>query len=87
MPGCLEAQAGVAQLYMNTCSYVIVLMSSRKPNMTTVTQMKCACEQCLCVVDTSSAVEKSGKYYCSQACADGHQNGEKGCGHTGCGCA
>jgi hypothetical protein len=26
--------------------------------MTTVTQMKCACESCLCVVDTSKAVEK-----------------------------
>lgn len=55
--------------------------------MTTVTQMKCACEQCLCIVDTSSAVEKEGKYYCSQACAEGHQDGQKGCAHSGCGCA
>ncbi len=53
--------------------------------MTTVTQMKCACEPCLCVVDTSQALEKDGKFYCGEACANGHQNGA-GCGHTGCGC-
>ncbi len=53
--------------------------------MTTVTQMKCACEQCLCIVAPESAVEKDGKYYCSDACANGHPNGA-GCGHSGCGC-
>ena len=42
--------------------------------MTTVTQMKCACESCLCVVDTSKAVEKEGHYYCSDACANGHRD-------------
>ncbi|WP_443216652.1 hypothetical protein [Scytonema sp. HK-05] len=26
-----------------------------------------------------------GKYYCSQACAEGHKT-MQGCGHTGCGC-
>ncbi|TVP67852.1 MAG: metallothionein [Leptolyngbya sp. LCM1.Bin17] len=53
--------------------------------MTTVTQMKCACEPCLCIVDTSQAIEKEGHYYCSEACANGHPDGA-GCGHTGCGC-
>ncbi len=53
--------------------------------MTTVTQMKCACESCLCIVDISKAVEKDSHYYCSDACANGHAN-EAGCGHTGCTC-
>ncbi|PZV10094.1 MAG: metallothionein [Leptolyngbya sp.] len=54
--------------------------------MATVTQMKCACESCLCIVTPGSGtVEKETKYYCSQACADGHKDGP-GCGHTGCGC-
>jgi hypothetical protein len=47
--------------------------------MTTVTQMKCACDSCLCIVGTSKAVEKEGHYYC----ANGHPEGS-GCGHTGC---
>lgn len=54
--------------------------------MPTVTQMKCACEPCLCIVDTATAVEKDGKYYCSNACASGHADAGSGCGHPGCGC-
>jgi metallothionein len=54
-------------------------------NMATVTTMKCACETCLCVVSLAEAIEKNGKYYCCDACADGHPD-SKGCGHTGCGC-
>ncbi len=53
--------------------------------MTTVTSMKCACESCLCVVSTSDAVEKDGKYYCSDACANHHPEGQ-GCHHHGCTC-
>lgn len=53
--------------------------------MTTVTQVKCACGSCQCVVDTSSAVKKDEQYYCSEACANGHPDGV-GCGHPGCGC-
>ncbi|MGJ3246421.1 MAG: metallothionein [Elainellaceae cyanobacterium] len=53
--------------------------------MATVTQMKCACEPCLCIVDIDSAIQKDGKYYCSEACANNHQAGA-GCGHAGCGC-
>ena len=54
--------------------------------MTTVTSMKCACEPCLCVVSTDEAVEMDSKYYCSEACANGHPQ-EEGCGHQGCGCS
>lgn len=53
--------------------------------MTTVTQMKCACEPCLCIVSLENAVKKDDKNYCSEACAEGHKT-MKGCGHGGCGC-
>jgi metallothionein len=53
--------------------------------MTTVTQMKCACDACLCVVSLEDAITKDGKPYCSEACASGHENGAK-CGHHGCEC-
>lgn len=53
--------------------------------MTEVTQMKCACESCLCVVSLSDAVMQDEKAYCSTACANGHPDGT-GCGHSGCGC-
>ncbi|BAU10649.1 metallothionein [Leptolyngbya sp. NIES-3755] len=54
--------------------------------MATVTQMKCACEPCLCIVPTESAVQKDDKFYCSDACANGHPNGHGDCGHKGCNC-
>jgi len=52
---------------------------------TTVTQMKCACPSCLCVVSVTDAVIKDGKAYCGEECANNHPNGQ-GCGHTGCDC-
>jgi hypothetical protein len=51
----------------------------------TVTQMKCACPSCVCIVNVSEAIEKEGKYYCSSACAMGHTEGN-GCSHHGCEC-
>jgi hypothetical protein len=54
--------------------------------MVAVNSMKCACPSCLCVVSLSEAIAKNGKYYCCEACANGHV-GEKGCGHVGCGCS
>ncbi len=53
--------------------------------MSTITQMKCACVPCLCVIPIAEAIKKDDKYYCSQACAEGHVDG-KGCGHRGCNC-
>ena len=53
--------------------------------MTQVTQMKCACESCLCIMSLESAINKDGKYYCCDACASGHTTGS-GCGHKGCEC-
>jgi metallothionein len=53
--------------------------------MTTVTQMKCACNACLCIVNLSDALTKDGKAYCSEACATGHVSGDS-CGQSACGC-
>ncbi|MEM9213787.1 MAG: metallothionein [Cyanobacteria bacterium P01_F01_bin.150] len=54
--------------------------------MAAITQLKCACKSCLCIVDISSAVQKASQYYCSDACADGHIGGTATCAHTSCGC-
>ncbi len=51
----------------------------------TVTHMKCACSSCVCIVSISDAIQKEGKYYCSDACANGHTEGS-GCSHHGCEC-
>ncbi|MDJ0730489.1 MAG: metallothionein [Crocosphaera sp.] len=51
----------------------------------TVTQMKCACSSCVCIVSIGDAIQKGGKYYCSDACANGHPSGS-GCSHQGCEC-
>ncbi|MEM9058882.1 MAG: metallothionein [Pseudomonadota bacterium] len=53
--------------------------------MPTVTQQKCACDSCVCIVAISDAVKKDDRNYCSSACADGHPEGA-GCGHSGCAC-
>ncbi|MEL7026692.1 MAG: metallothionein [Pseudomonadota bacterium] len=53
--------------------------------MPSVTQQKCACDDCLCIVDMNDAVKSEGQNYCSDACANGHPDGS-GCGHTGCKC-
>ncbi|MEM6374787.1 MAG: metallothionein [Pseudomonadota bacterium] len=50
-----------------------------------VTQQKCACEPCLCIVDINDAVKKNEQNFCSTACAEGHPDGS-GCGHAGCSC-
>ncbi|OLO05310.1 metallothionein [Salinicola socius] len=44
----------------------------------------CACPKCDCKV-TDQSPEANGKLYCCQACADGHTDGSKGCGHN-CAC-
>ena len=53
--------------------------------MATTTKVKCDCAPCSCMVSPSTAVEKGGKYYCSEACATGHANDDQ-CGKSGCGC-
>jgi len=53
--------------------------------MVDVSQQKCACADCVCIVNMNDAVKKSGRNYCSEACAEGHPKGS-GCDHAGCDC-
>ena len=53
--------------------------------MITVTQQKCACADCVCIVSIAEALKKDNQNYCSEACANGHQSGS-GCSHDGCKC-
>jgi len=53
--------------------------------MVTVTQHKCACRDCVCIVNIDDAIKKDGQTYCSDACATDHATGA-GCGHGGCKC-
>jgi len=48
--------------------------------------IKCACEECECVVRENEAVQQDGEYFCCEACAEGHLM-EVGCGHEGCDCS
>ena len=50
-----------------------------------VTQQKCACNDCVCIVSVDKAVKKGDRNYCSDACANGHPSGA-GCDHSGCAC-
>jgi hypothetical protein len=48
--------------------------------------MKCECtKNCTCEVEQQKSIERNGKYYCAEACASGHPDGQ-GCGHQGCNC-
>jgi hypothetical protein len=51
----------------------------------TVERVKCACSDCICVVDLKKGIERDGRVYCSDACADHHKSGS-GCQHAGCTC-
>lgn len=51
----------------------------------TIDQVKCACADCVCVVSVSKGVERDGRIYCGDICANSHQ-GEVGCHHAGCTC-
>lgn len=53
--------------------------------MPTITQQKCACDPCVCIVEIADAIQKDGQNYCSNACANGHPEGP-GCEHSGCKC-
>jgi len=53
--------------------------------MATATSMKCACPSCSCTVEQKDAIMVQDQPYCSDACAQGHPDGQ-GCGHSGCGC-
>ena len=49
-----------------------------------IANQQCACEPCGCSVSPDKAVEKDGKIYCSQPCADGHAGEEQWCSSCDC---
>ena len=53
--------------------------------MSDVNMIKCACSDCVCVISVDGAVERNGKLFCGNDCANGHADGN-GCGHVGCEC-
>ncbi|MBE7210712.1 MAG: metallothionein [Gluconacetobacter diazotrophicus] len=50
-----------------------------------IDQVKCACPDCVCIVDASKGVQSEGRIYCDDACAKHHADGQ-GCHHHGCQC-
>ena len=53
--------------------------------MSEVDRVKCACNDCVCVIPPEKAVERNGQLFCGDSCAKGHTDGS-GCGHVGCKC-
>jgi len=51
----------------------------------TTETVKCACEDCVCVVPVAKAVSRDGKAFCCEECAEGHPH-HAGCEHAGCAC-
>ncbi len=50
-----------------------------------VSMVKCACSDCVCIVQIREAVMRESRLYCSDACADHHKD-VAGCHHAGCAC-
>ena len=50
-----------------------------------VDRVKCACSDCVCVVDVEKSVKREERIFCSDTCADHHDSGS-GCEHAGCTC-
>jgi hypothetical protein len=51
----------------------------------TVEMVKCACSDCICVISIDKAIQREGRIYCSDECAEHHKTGA-GCHHAGCTC-
>lgn len=46
-----------------------------------MSEQTCACSNCGCVVNEQS-IQKDGQRFCCEACATGHADGSKDCGHN-----
>lgn len=53
--------------------------------MSNATLLKCDCDRCAGEVSLESAISKDGKYYCCEACANGHVS-DQSCKTSGCSC-
>nr|WP_279349676.1 metallothionein [Erythrobacter litoralis] len=47
--------------------------------------VKCACADCVCIVGTDAAIQAEGRMFCSDSCANHHED-SAGCEHGGCPC-
>jgi metallothionein len=47
--------------------------------------LKCACESCMCMVSPVAGIDRDGRIYCCEACANAHPNGQA-CDRPGCNC-
>ena len=47
--------------------------------------VKCACDRCDCEISLESAIKKEDKFYCCEACANGHAN-DQSCKMSDCDC-
>jgi hypothetical protein len=50
-----------------------------------VEMVKCACQDCVCVVSLAKAVMHEGRAFCCEECAAVHPD-YSGCNHAGCTC-
>lgn len=48
-------------------------------------EQKCFCEPCVSVVTIKDAIQKNDALYCSEACSNGHVDGNV-CANDTCGC-
>lgn len=53
--------------------------------MSSTTLVKCSCGRCSCEISLEQAIEKENKYYCCQACANGHTS-DASCKMSDCHC-
>ena len=53
--------------------------------MATANLVKCDCDRCNCEVSLEDAIKKNDKYYCCEACANGHAN-DQSCKMSDCDC-
>ncbi len=53
--------------------------------MTNASLVKCECDRCSCEISLANAIKKDNKYYCCEACANGHIN-DQSCQMSECNC-
>jgi metallothionein len=60
-------------------------VSTKERKNVTIDLVKCACPDCVCVLNAKEGLERDGRIYFGSACADHYENGN-GCKHAGCVC-
>ena len=81
----LEAQRRGKQVFYDIADSHLRSMLINMTMDVTVEQVKCACADCVCIVNVSKGVERDGRLYCNETCSTHHRDGV-GCQHAGCTC-